>query len=94
MEISDISTNSRSKIRFTTFGGRVASGWYGPGWEKLGCPSPAAGVVDLDAAAAKSCRGVRPVCPGVVGVKVGNLDRGRPGVGPGRVIYELDWACD
>ena len=43
MEIPDISTNSKSKIRFTTFGGRVAAGWYGPGWERLGCPSPAAG---------------------------------------------------
>ena len=31
MEILDISTNSRSKIRFTTFGGRVAAGWYWPG---------------------------------------------------------------
>ena len=92
MEISDISTNSKSRIRFTTFGGRVAAGWYG-GWERLGCPSPAAGgcvagVVDpaggaLDAAAAISCRGVRAVCPRTVGVKVGNV-RGRPGMGPGR----------
>ena len=95
MEISDISTNSRSKIRFTTFGRRVAAGWYVPGWERLGCPSPAAGgnvagVADpgrgglwmplLRAAAG----GVRPVCPGTVGVKVGNVGRGRPGVGPGR----------
>ena len=64
MEISDISMNSRSKIRFTTFGGRVAAGWYGPGWERLGCLSPAAGgnvagVADpaggaLDAAAASA----------------------------------------
>ena len=94
MEISDISTNSKSRIRFTTFGGRVAAGWYGPGWERLGCPSPAAGGGvwqvwstrqggALDAAAASSCRGVRAACPRTVGVKVGNV-RGRPGMGPGR----------
>ena len=92
IEISNISTNSSSKIRLTTFGGRVAAGWYGPGWERLACASPAAGGRDsvvavvpaaggtLEAAAASSCRGVRPVCPGAVGVKVGSVGR----VGPGR----------
>ena len=41
-----------------------------------GVADPAGGA--LDAAAASSCRGVRPVCPGTVGVKVGNVGRGRP----------------
>ena len=90
IEISDISTNSSSNIRLTTFGGRVAAGWYGPGWERLACASPAAGggVVfvapaggALEAAAASSCRGVRTMCPGAVGVKVGSVGRGGPGRG-------------
>ena len=36
----------------------------------------------LDAAAASS-NGVRPARPGTVGVNVGSVGRGRPGVGPG-----------
>ena len=52
------------------------------GGNVAGVADPAGGT--LDAAAASSCRGVRPVCPGTVGVKIGKVGRGRPGVGPGR----------
>ena len=55
-----------------------------------GVADPAGGA--LDAAAASSCRGVRPVCPGTVGVKVGNVGRGRPEWGLGGVIYKLNYA--
>ena len=36
--------------------------------------APAGGA--LEAAAASSCRGVRTMCPGTVGVKVGSVGRG------------------
>ena len=41
--------------------------------------APAGGA--LEAAAASSCRGVRTMCPGAVGVKVGSVGRGGPGRG-------------
>jgi hypothetical protein len=47
---SDISTNSRSRIFLTTFGGRDAAGLYGP-WAPMGSGAVGVGRVFLFAAA-------------------------------------------
>ena len=44
IEISDISTNSSSRIFFTTLGGRQAAGLYGPGAEMGGRMGVGVGV--------------------------------------------------
>ena len=68
IKISNISTNSSSKI-FTTVGGRQAAGLYGPGAEMDGRMGFGVGVSWGLAAVAAAARSLSP---DVAGVKMGN----------------------
>jgi hypothetical protein len=70
IEISDISTKSKSRIFFINFGGREAAGLYGPVAEMAGMPGVSVGGSEwglaADAAAASRSS------PDEEGVKMGS----------------------
>ena len=74
---SAISTYSRAKIFFTTFGGRVAAGLYGPRlWSDCRLVPPSAGTVGFSPSTVLYCRAAeastsRPEVVPPVGLKVG-----------------------
>ena len=70
MEISDISTKSRSKIFLTTLGGRKAAGLYGPEAEIDGATGVGAGVCEWGLAAVAAA--ARRSSPDDEGVKIGS----------------------
>ena len=80
MVSSAISTNSKSRIRFTTFVGREAAGLNGPlltrlGMDELPADSPReAGVPVGEVADAAAASRSRPDDPGVLGEKRGRVE--------------------
>ena len=71
MVTSDISTNSKSSIFFTTFGAMVAAGFNGPGVDMSGS---GAGFLSKLAAAAAASRS-RPSAEARSGSNSGNAER-------------------
>ena len=79
IDTSDISTNSKSRIRFTTFGGSVAAGLKGPGWvtavgTRVVPWGGAVGVLFVDTEAAAASKS-RPLAASVAGVNDGSVGR-------------------
>ena len=72
-----ISTNSRAKIFFTTFGGRVAAGLYGPRlWSDCRLVTPSVDIIGCSPSAVLCCWAAeastsRPEVAPPVGLKVG-----------------------